>query len=42
VSWSRRFEEPIVLEDGTKLTTLRQAVEYLVRTVRTASRQVEA
>jgi hypothetical protein len=32
-SWSKRFDEPIMLEDGTTLTTLRQAVEYLAKTV---------
>jgi len=33
VSWSRRFEEPIVLADGTTLRTLRDAVQYLANTV---------
>jgi hypothetical protein len=32
--WSKRFDEPIVLDDGTTLTTLRQAIEYLAKTVR--------
>jgi hypothetical protein len=31
--WSKRFDEPIVLDDGTTLTTLRDAVEYLAKTV---------
>jgi hypothetical protein len=31
--WSKRFDEPIVLDDGTILTTLRQAIEYLAKTV---------
>jgi hypothetical protein len=31
--WSRRFDDPIVLPDGAKLTTLREAVAYLARTV---------
>src|SRR5262245_45698596 len=31
--WSKRFDEPIALDDGTKLTTLREAVEYLGKTV---------
>jgi hypothetical protein len=31
--WMKRFDEPIVLDDGTKLTTLREAVEYLAKTV---------
>jgi hypothetical protein len=33
VSWSKRFDEPIELPDGTKLVTLRQALEYLVKTI---------
>jgi hypothetical protein len=33
VSWSWRFDEPIVLEDGTTLRTLRDAVQYLAKTV---------
>jgi hypothetical protein len=33
VSWSLRFAEPIVLEDGAKLTSLRQAIAHLVKTV---------
>jgi hypothetical protein len=31
--WSKRFDEPIVLNDGTKLTTLQDAVQYLAKTV---------
>src|SRR5689334_12659516 len=32
--WLTRFDEPIVLDDGTTLTTtLRQAIEYLAKTV---------
>jgi hypothetical protein len=31
--WSKRSDEPIVLDDGTTLTTLRQAIEYLANTV---------
>ena len=31
--WNRRFDEPIVLPDGTKLTTLREAIQHLARTV---------
>jgi hypothetical protein len=31
--WSKRFDDPIVLDDGTTLTTLRQAIEYLAKTV---------
>jgi len=33
VSWSLRFAEPIVLADGAKLTTLRQAITHLVKTI---------
>lgn len=33
MSWSRRFDEPIVLDDGTTLATLRETVEYLAKTV---------
>jgi hypothetical protein len=31
--WSKRFDEPIVLDDGATLTTLREAIEYLAKTV---------
>jgi len=34
--WSKRFDEPIVLDDGTTLTTLttlRDAIEHLAKTV---------
>jgi hypothetical protein len=33
VFWSRRVDEPIVLDDGTELPTLRHAIEYLAKTV---------
>jgi hypothetical protein len=33
VSWSLRFAEPIVLADGVKLTTLRDAIAHLVKTI---------
>lgn len=39
--WSRRFEEPIVLDDGTTLTTLRDAIRYLAETVPEAERDHE-
>lgn len=29
--WSRRFDDPIALPDGTELATLREAIAYLVR-----------
>jgi hypothetical protein len=31
--WSRRFDDPIALPDGAELTTLREAIAYLARTV---------
>jgi hypothetical protein len=31
--WLTPFDDPIVLDDGTVLTTLQQAVEYLAKTV---------
>jgi len=31
VSWDDRFAEPIVLEDGTKLASLRQAIAHLAK-----------
>ena len=31
--WSTPFDEPIVLDDGTKLITLRDAIKYLAKTV---------
>jgi hypothetical protein len=33
VSWSKRFDEPIVLEDGTTFRTLQDAVRYLAKKV---------
>jgi hypothetical protein len=33
VSWSRRFEEPILLPDGRKLRTLREAINWLAKEV---------
>jgi hypothetical protein len=30
VAWSREFVEPITLEDGRKLTTLREAANYII------------
>jgi len=38
VSWALRFAEPIVLADGAKLATLRQAIVHLVKTVPPAER----
>jgi hypothetical protein len=39
--WSRRFDDPIVLDDGTKLATLRDAIQYLARTVPKAEQNHE-
>jgi hypothetical protein len=39
--WSTRFDDPIVLDDGTTLTTLRKAIQYLARTVPKAERDHE-
>jgi hypothetical protein len=33
MSWSLRFAEPIVLEDGTKLATLRDAIKHLAKII---------
>lgn len=41
MTWSKRFDEPIVLEDGTTLRTLQQAVAYLAKTVPRAERDHE-
>lgn len=38
MSWSRRFDEPIELPDGTTLRTLRDAIQYLAKTVPKAER----
>ena len=31
--WLQKFDEPIVLADGTTLRTLRDAIQYLAKTV---------
>ena len=36
-----RFDEPIVLEDGTSLRTLRDAIQYLAKTVPKAEQNHE-
>ena len=33
MSWSLRFDEPIVLPDGAKLATLREAVAHLSKVI---------
>jgi hypothetical protein len=40
--WSTPFDEPIVLDDGTTLSTLRDAVQYLARTIPNAEQHHEA
>jgi hypothetical protein len=40
--WLTRFDEPIVLDDGTTLSTLRDAIQYLARTVPKAEQNHEA
>jgi hypothetical protein len=40
--WSKRFDEPIVLDDGTTLTTLRDAIQHLAKTVPKAEQNHEA
>ena len=40
MSWDRRFAEPIVLPDGTKLATLREAIAHLVETVPSSERKM--
>jgi hypothetical protein len=39
--WLTRFDDPIVLDDGTTLATLRDAVHYLAKTVPRAERYHE-
>jgi len=42
VSWSGCFDEPIVLADGTTLRTLRDAIQYLAKTVPKAEQNHES
>jgi hypothetical protein len=42
VSWSLRFAEPIVLPDGAKLTSLRESIAHLVKTIPAAERRLPA
>ena len=41
MSWLKRFDEPIVLADGTTLRTLRDAIQHLGRTVPKAEQKHE-
>ena len=40
MSWDRKFDDPIVLPGATKLLTLRQALNHLVKTVPKAERNM--
>ena len=40
MSWSLRFAEPIVLDDGTKLATLRDAISHLAKLIPEAERDM--
>jgi hypothetical protein len=42
VSWDQRFAEPIVLPDGIKLASLREAIAHLVKTVPSSERGMRA
>ena len=42
MSWSLRFAEPIVLPDGAKLTSLRESIAHLVKTIPAAERRLPA
>ena len=38
--WDQRFAEPIVLEDGSKLATLRDAIAHLAKLIPKAERNM--
>jgi hypothetical protein len=40
VPWDKRFAEPIVLEDGSKLATLQDAIAHLARLIPKAERDM--
>jgi hypothetical protein len=44
MSWSRRFDEPIVLTNGKKLLTLKEAIAWLAKEIPKSERmkQVQA
>jgi hypothetical protein len=42
VSWDSRFAEPIVLPDGAKLASLREAIAHLVNTIPASDRSMPA
>jgi hypothetical protein len=41
VSWSRRFDEPILLPDGRKLRTLREAINWLAKEIPKSEHKME-
>ena len=42
MSWSLRFAEPIVLDDGVKLASLRESIAHLVKTIPATERRLPA
>jgi hypothetical protein len=40
MSWDSRFSEPIVLDDGSKLSTLRAAIRHLAKMIPEAERDM--
>jgi hypothetical protein len=42
VSWDSRFAEPIVLDDGAKLASLRESIVHLVKTIPATERRMPA
>jgi hypothetical protein len=40
VSWDLRFSEPIILPDGAKLATLREAIAHLAKIIPKAERNM--
>ena len=41
MSWSRRFDEPILLPNGRKLRTLREAINWLAKEVPKSEHKME-
>jgi len=41
MTWSRRFDDPILLEDGRKLATLRDAGDYIASLPASTQRRPE-
>ena len=40
--WQRKFDDPIILPNGTRLETLREAIAYLVKAVPASERGMPA